>query len=136
MRVGNLVKCIVHLPLSYYRPSLLFSEILEIKVDRVETNISTHKYKEIGPIKLTEDILINSGGVKISENEILFTEGESALFVIYKEIETEKFFLGFPDGGKTGISIEAVHNFQNIYFDILRKEIAINISENNETEKV
>jgi len=136
LRIGNLIKCIVHLPIGYYQPSLLFSEIMEIRAGSVETNVSTHKYREIGPIKLTEDILLSSGGRKVSENEILFNEGDAGQLLVYKNTDSGKFYLGINGECKTTISIDAVHNFQNIYYDLLGKDVKIIFPKNYEIERV
>jgi len=127
LRIGNFVKCTVHLPIGYYRPDLSATKVSEIRDSYVETDTGIHKYRDIAPLALTEDILIDSGGKKVSDNEISFVNNEGTEnvenFSIIKD--SDKFYLSSSDGKELSIAIEYVHQFQNIYFDIKGKEIKL-----------
>lgn len=127
LRIGNIVKCLVHLPVGYNHPVLSYAEVLEIKEGSVYTDEGTNKYKNIGPILLTEDILIRSGGIKSENNTIVFTDTDTSTPDVIILVEDNKFYLGNKDGEKFSIQIESLHQFQNMYFTIQGKEVKINL---------
>ncbi|MDR2956389.1 MAG: hypothetical protein LBV43_15055 [Prevotella sp.] len=130
LRVGNFVKCITHLPIGYFHPTLLYSEVMEIRGESIETTVSTHKYKEIAPIELTKDILLNSGGFSLSDNEITFSENDLRTPILYILLNNGEFYLSINNQCRINNPITSVHHFQNIYYDIMGKEIEIKIPEN------
>jgi len=130
LRIGNLVKCTVHLPIGFNRPPLFTSRITEIRDAYVETDEGIHKYRDIAPIELTEDILLKSGGNKVSDNEIIFeNENRSANIEDFSLIiDSGKYYLSNKHSKELSIPIESVHQFQNIYYALKGKDINIVLS--------
>lgn len=127
LRIGNLVKGLVHLPVGYNHPSLLVTEVVEIREDSVQTTDGYHKYREIGQIELTEEILLKSGGIKTSDNNITFTDTDTSTPEVVIIMEEGRFFLGNNNGDKYSVSIETVHQFQNLFFTLQGREIRMSI---------
>jgi len=127
IRIGNLVKYLVHLPVGYNHPSMSVTEIIEVREDMVQTTNGYHKYREIGPITLTEEILIKSGGIKTSDNFITFTDTDTITPEVVIFIEDEHFYLSNNDGEKYSVPLQSVHQFQNLFFTLLGKEVKIKI---------
>ncbi|MDL2290284.1 hypothetical protein LJB95_02650 [Paludibacteraceae bacterium OttesenSCG-928-F17] len=128
LRKGNIVKCLTRLPIGFNNPVLAHSEIVELRDNTVETNEGYYKYRDIGPIPLTEEILLNSGGQKKSDNEIIFADYNNLdipdLIIL---VEGEKFYLSSESGGIYSVPIESVHQFQNLYYAIKSKEAVIKL---------
>ena len=128
LRKGNIIKCLTRLPIGFNNPVLAHAEIVELRTSTVETNEGYYRYKDIGPIPLTEEILLKSGGQKKSENEIIFADYNNLdipdLTLI---IEGEKFYLSTENGGIYSVVIESVHHFQNLYYAIKKKDVTINL---------
>ncbi|MDU1890355.1 MAG: hypothetical protein E6767_06655 [Dysgonomonas sp.] len=127
LRIGNVVKCMG----SYYyyqpNPQYVYSKIMEIRDNIVETNISTHKYKDILPIELNEDILLKIGGKRIASAEISFAENEHDSTSLSILNEDGTFYLKSKDNYIINVPIRTVHQFQNLYFYIKGKEIKIEL---------
>lgn len=128
LRRGNQVKCLTNLPIGFHISFYPMARILEIKENVVETETGTHKYRDIAPIPLSEEILVNNGGNKISDKEIVFRDNENDLLPIALLMEENSFYLG-DQSGKRSIAIESVHQFQNIYYALKGKDIRIKITE-------
>ncbi|GEM_PF-847532 len=126
LRKGNMVKCLSHLPIGYHVSSFPYTEIYEIKDNSVETEAGTHKYKDIAPIPLTEEILVKAGGLKLRENEYLFRDGDSDPIPISLLMESGMFYLGNNES-KQSVRISSVHHFQNLYYVLKGKEVFIDI---------
>ena len=124
LRKGNIVRCLTRLPIGFNSPKLPHSEIVELRLDWVETNEGFYKYKDIDPIPLTEDILINSGGKKEKENQIVFHTGANIDIVLIKN--NAQFFLG-NSKKRYSVAIESLHHFQNLYFVLTQREISITL---------
>jgi len=127
LRIGNIIKCIGAYSSLYFNGQHIYSEILEIRNNIVETTISTHKYRDILPIELQEDILLKCGGKKISPTEISFYEdsSESLLFTVINNNGT--FYLKDQNNHIVNIPVKTVHHFQNLYFYLFGKEIKIEL---------
>lgn len=123
LRKGNYIKCTVHLPIGYNKPKTIYTKITEIRDGYVETDSGIHKYSEVDEIELTENILLNSGGKKISDNEIIFGDSDNDNTIIISITEDSGKFYLEENGEKYSVPIESVHHFQNIYFDLMGKEI-------------
>jgi len=128
LRKGDYVKCTVHLPVGYYRPSFPYTQVVEVKDSYVETDDGSRKYRDIAPIPLTEQILLNAGGIKKGENEIVFTDTDTNTPDLILFHDSEKYYLGSEkEANKFSIPIESVHQFQNLYFDLMGKDIRMNL---------
>jgi len=125
LRKGNMVKCLSHLPIGYYMPSYPHTEILEIKDNGVETEAGTHKYKDIAPIILTEEIILKSGGIR-NENTFILKESETDPLPIPLWKDENKFYLG-NSNEKYSVGIESVHHLQNLYYALKGSEIKITL---------
>lgn len=125
LRKGNMVKCLSHLPIGYYMPSYPHTEVLEIKDTAVETEAGTHKYREIAPIPLTEEIILKSGGIKTDQTYI-FKNNETDPLPVSILMDGGQFFLEIKNE-KYSISIDSVHHLQNLYFALKGTEIKINL---------
>lgn len=126
LRKGNYIKCTVHLPVGYTKPKTFYTRITEIRENYVETESGIHKYSEINEIRLTEKILLDSGGKKISDSEIIFGDksNNSNAPIISITMDSNEFYLD-ENGEKFSVPIRNVHRFQNIYFDLTGKEVNI-----------
>jgi len=125
LRKGNLVKCVRHLPIGFHTPALSYAEITEIRDDGVETDEGVHKYRNIGPIKLTEDILVKSGGIKKDTNLLIFDKiGINSLELTFIE-DYGIFYLVDEKQTKISAAVEYIHHFQNLYFFLTRSEVRI-----------
>lgn len=125
LRKGNMVKCLNHLPIGYYMPSYPHTEVLEIKDSGVETEAGQHKYKDIAPILLTEEIVVKSGGIR-NENAFIFRDSETDPLPIPIWENENKFYLG-NQNEKYSIGIVSVHQLQNLYFALKGTEIKIRL---------
>jgi len=125
LRIGNLVKCLVHLPIGFNKPALTYSEIRELREDRLETNEGVYRYRDVSPLTLSEEILLKSGGEKVSDSIIKFSD--TSLVDIYIVVDNHEFFVSNEVGEKYSIKIESVHQFQNLYFELKRKEANIKL---------
>jgi len=121
LRKGNLVRCLSHLPIGYHPSYLPITEIFEIKEGYVETSGGSHRYRDIAPVPLTEEILLEAGGVASENNTILFTE-EEAPFSLSFQKDIDKFYL-LVNGERHSVGIDSVHYFQNVYFFLKGKDI-------------
>lgn len=126
LRKGNMVKCLSHLPIGYHVSSYPYTEIYEIKDSSIETEAGTHKYKDVAPIPLTEELLIKAGGLKLNENEYIFRDGETDIIPVNLALESGLFYLGNKDN-KQSIVIASVHQFQNLYYAIKGKDVLIKL---------
>ena len=125
LRIGNVVRC-AGCSYTYYPSSgYVYSEVMEIRDGIVETNISTHKYKDILPIELNEDILLKSGGKRISSKEISFTENENDPITLSILTKNGMFYFKSEDNYVMNIPVRTVHQFQNLYFYLKGYEIKI-----------
>lgn len=127
LRKGNLVKCISHLPVGFNRPKISFSKIFEVRDTSVDTNSGIHKYKDIAAIELTEDILLHSGGKKTEDEKIVFNDSDIYNPDIFLTKYEGDFYLCTPDGSRYSVPIKFVHHFQNLYYELKRKEVKIKI---------
>jgi len=129
LRKGNMVRSVVHLPVGYHISELPHAEITEIKDIYVETDEGPRKYREIDPIPLTEEILLKAGGVKNEDNEIVFTDTDTSTPDVSVLSDSGKFYLGseLHKVDKYSIPIDSVHKFQNLYFDLMGKDIQIKL---------
>ncbi len=127
LRIGNLVKCTVHLPIGYNRPVIWVADITEVKESSVETNHGNHKLRDIAPIPLTEDILVKCGGEKLSDTIFVFKDTETEHPEFHILISTDKFYLCTENGNKLSIPIESVHHFQNLYYVIRGKDVKLTL---------
>lgn len=127
LRVGNVVKCLAHLPVGYNHPILTTTQILEIKIDSVKTDEGNFKYRDIGPILLTEDILIKAGGKKTDDNKIVFVDTDTSTPDVIIISEDNKYYLGNDRGEKFSIEIESLHQFQNMFYTIQGREVKISV---------
>jgi len=125
LRKGNVVRRLVHLPIGYHIPILPYTEITEIKSAYVETSMGTDKYSEIAPIPLSIDILSRSGGHKHSDNCVVFDTDNPDFPHIYLLREDDKFYITNENKEKCSMPIQFLHHFQNLYFDLTRKELKV-----------
>lgn len=124
LRIGNIVKCVSHLPIGFNAPGLAFSQIKEVREDQLETNEGFYKYRDISPLPLTEEILINSGGIKNEHSLIKFT-GITDIFILN---DFGQFYLASPTGEKRSVEIDSVHHFQNLHYSLTGQDIRIRIT--------
>jgi len=127
LRKGNLVKCLVHLPIGFNRPKLTFSEVIELRENDIETGEGFHKYREVGPIQLTEEILEKCGGEKTGENEYHLNTYNEEIKDIILLVEAANFYLGDENKNKSSLSIESLHHLQNLYFDLTKIELRVKL---------
>jgi len=125
LRKGNVVRCLVHLPIGFFTPRLPYTEITEIKGGVVETSVGTDKYKDIAPIALTPDIILRSGGKRITDNLFLFSANDGSIPNVYLMQDGDKYFLTNSDKEIYSIAIDSVHRLQNIYFALTGIELKI-----------
>lgn len=126
LRIGNLVRCIAHLPIGFNSHKLIFAKVKEIRYNYIDSNMGTHKYSDIGPINLTENILLKS------KFNILNEDSESSRLYSYHDfilISNEDGF-GFETGTDDNVlirnlRIKYVHELQNIYYDLSGSELDI-----------
>lgn len=123
LRIGNMVKCTVHLPVGFNIPRISFTEIQEIREGAVETNVGTRKYREIAPLTLTEEILEKSGFENHSGEWTLDVNG--APFIM--ERIGEDFYYTEGKGVKLSRPIKYIHDFQNLFFCITGREASIRL---------
>lgn len=125
LRKGNVVRRLVHLPIGFHRPSLPFTEVLEIKSSYVETTMGSDKYSEIAPIDLSMDILSRSGGKKHSDKCVVFDSENADYPHVYVLKDSDKFYLSNDKKEKCSRPIEFLHLFQNLYFDLTGEELKV-----------
>lgn len=126
LRKGNWVKCTAHLPIGYHSASLPFVRISEIKSLGVETDAGAHTYRDIAPIILTEELLINAGGQKTKDDLILFVDFDTDTTPLSIFKGEDGFYMGNIIT-KVSMSIKSVHHFQNLYYILKGKEIKIKL---------
>lgn len=127
LRIGNTIRCMHHLPVGFNAPLLIHADIIEIREYLIETNNGFYKYKDIGPVPLTEDILLKAGIKKITETEYIYSKTDEKGVDIYLTREINSFFLSSEKGGKYSIAIENLHQLQNLFFILTGKELYINL---------
>ena len=127
LRIGNLVKCVRHLPIGFHAPALSYSEIVEIREGSLELNEGVYKYRTISALKLTEQILLNSGGVKGDDEQIRFETHKSHYPVLTLIHEGGFYYLSDGNNNKLGVHFDSVHHFQNLYYTLVGSEVAIKI---------
>jgi len=127
IRLGNTIRCIHHLPVGFNAPLLIHADIGEIREYMVETADGFYKYKDIGPVPLTEDILLKTGLKKITDTEYIFSKSDENGVDIYLIKEMNSFFLSTEKGGKYSIAIESLHQLQNLYFVLTGRELYVNL---------
>ena len=125
LRKGNFVKCLVHLPIGFYKPKLSYSEIIELRSSEVETTEGFHKYKDIGPIQLTEEVLLKCGGTKITDDRFILKSYNNEIEDIIVIVDSTNFYLGDNKNNKFSTSIESLHHLQNLFFDLTNTELNI-----------
>lgn len=123
LRIGNLVKCIRHLPIGFHAPVLSYSEIVEIREDSIELNEGVYKYRNINPLKLTEDILLKSGATKGEDNLFTFETRKSHYPQLSLIEENGFYYLSDGNGNKLGVHFDSVHHFQNLYYILVGTDI-------------
>lgn len=126
LRLGNLVKCLAHLPVGYFKPTLAFTQITALKNNEVETDAGNFKYKEIDEITLTETILLKAGATQ-DKNKYIFGDINTDKLCIVIVKKSGKFYLGRDDEKVYSVSINSVHQLQNLYFDLKREELDIDL---------
>lgn len=126
LRVGNLVKCLAHTPVGYYKPTILFIQITGLKGDSIETDTGSYKYREIDEIVLTETILIKSGAKREKDRFMFGDENTDKLCVVIVQ-KSGKFYLGGKGNNIYSVSIDSVHHLQNLYFDLRHEELDVEI---------
>lgn len=128
LRKGNIVKCLVRLPVGFHRPMLAHSRIVELRENVVETNEGFYKYTDIDPIPLTEELLLKSGGEKCGDDKIAYTFKDEDAPDIFILQEDDSFYLSDKDDKKKySIKISSIHHFQNLYYALRKKEVVINL---------
>lgn len=125
LRIGNLVKCVRHLPIGFHAPTLLYSEIVELREDAIELSEGVYKYRNISPLKLTEDILLKSGATKGENNLITFETHKSHYPQLHLVEESGFYYLSDGSGNKMGVHFDSVHHFQNLYYILVGSDISI-----------
>lgn len=125
LRIGNLVKCAKHLPIGFNVPAQLVTEVLEIREGSIDTEDGLHKYRNVSPVKLTEEILLKSGGIKKEENLITFEGSGADMPAITLLSDYGIYFLVDDNNKKLSEPIEYIHHFQNLYYMLRRAEITI-----------
>ncbi len=127
LRIGNLVKCVRHLPIGFHVPALSYSEIIEIREDSIELNEGVYKYRNVSSLKLTEDILLKSGGTKGENNQITF-ETHRSHYPIFTIIgEGDFYYLSDGNNNKIGVHFDSVHHFQNLYYILVGVDIKMRL---------
>ncbi len=126
LRLGNLVKCLVHLQVGYYKPTLAYSQVIGIRETEVQTDLGVFKYKEIDDITLTENILLKAGA-KQNDNKFIFGDGNTDKLTITLVLTSGKFYLGGDNEKIYSVSVNAVHQLQNLYFDLRKEELDLDI---------
>lgn len=127
IRIGNTIRCMHHLPVGYTAPHLIHVDIIEIREYTIETNNGFYKYDDIGPVPLTEEILLKSGVKKITDTGYIYSKSDENSVDIYLIKEMNSFFLSTEKGGKYSIAIENLHQLQNLIFASTGKELIINL---------
>lgn len=127
LRIGNTIRCMHHLPVGFNAPLLIHSDIMEIREYLSETTDGFYKYKDIGPVPLTEDIILKSGIKKITDTEYIYSKSDENGVDVYLTKEMSSFFLSTEKGGKYSIAIENLHQLQNLFYILTGKELNINL---------
>lgn len=125
LRKGNVVRCLVRLPIGFNTPVLAHSEIVELREGVANTTEGFYNYKDIAPIDLTEEILLKSGGMKAQDELIIFQSNDEDIPDVYIVSEFGKFYAGNKESGKFSVPIKSVHHFQNMYYSLTTKEVHI-----------
>ncbi len=125
LRKGNVVRCLVHLPIGFYTPTLPYTEITEVRSGYVETSVGTDKYKDIAPIGLTTDIILRSGGKRATDTSFVFSDNDEKTPDIYLLQEEDAFYLTNKRKEKISIAIDSVHKLQNLYFALTGIDLKI-----------
>lgn len=127
LRVGNLVKCAKHLPIGFHAPKLVYAEVVEVREASVETNEGVYKYRNLGPLKLTEEILLKTGGVKNEDNEYTIKTHHIHYPNITLIEENGFFYLSDGNKNKLGMAFDSVHHLQNLYFILTNSDLPIRV---------
>lgn len=127
LRQGNLLQCLVHLPIGFNSPRLFYSEIVEIREDNVWTKHGLYKYSDVAGIRLSEEVLLDCGGKKSGDNIIVFSDPDNAFPEIHILVQEDRFYLVSDEGKKMGVPIESVHDFQNLYYALTQKDLTIKL---------
>ena len=85
---------------------------------------TVREYKNIEPIHLTEDWLLKAGFEYIDNSE--FFKHKSNHIVEY-DYDKNKFIFYLVEYGDWFMSVEYVHQLQNIYFALTDEELTFNI---------
>lgn len=126
LRIGNLVKCLVHMPVGYYKSAVAYSEITGLKSNGVETDAGNFKFKEIDEITLTESVLLKAGAIQ-KKDKFIFGDGNTDKLTVTIIRKSGKFYLAGNDDEIYSVAINSVHQLQNIYFDLRREELDIEL---------
>lgn len=127
LRQNNLLKCLVHLPIGFNSPRLFYSEVVEVREDSVLMKHGLYKYSDVAPITLSHDILLDCGGKPLEEDKIVFSDPDNAFPEIRILIQEDRFYLVSGKGKKMSVPIEAVHDFQNLYYALTQRELNVKL---------
>jgi len=127
LRVGNLVKCAKHLPIGFHAPQLVYAEVVEVREASVETSEGVYKYHNLGPLKLSEEILLKNGGIKNESNEYVFKTHHHHYTNLILIEENGFFYLSDGNHTKMGQPFDSIHHFQNLYYILTNADISITI---------
>jgi len=127
LRIGNMVRCTHHLPIGFKVPLLIHSNVTEIRESMVGTGEGFYKFSDIAPIPLTVDVLLKVGAKAISDTEYIISKVDEKEPDVYLLKEMNTFHLSTAEGGIHSVSIDYLHQLQNLYYVLTGRDLNLNI---------
>lgn len=122
-----MVRCTHHLPIGFVKPALLTSSVVELREGTLETSEGVFKYRDVGPILLTDEIMEKCGAKKITEDEVVIFKNETEEQGMHFLIENTKYYYIDSQRNKLSTMIEYVHHLQNLFFFMMGKELDVKL---------
>lgn len=127
LRLGNVVRCMHHLPIGFNTPAMVYSRVIEVRETTIETTEGFFKFKDVGPVQITVEILTKCGVTRKSDHEFVFPKTHARRPDVELLEETGLYYLKNSNGEKYSIPFEYLHQLQNLYYALTGSDFKINL---------
>jgi len=93
----------------------------------VGTGEGFYKFSDIAPIPLTADVLLKAGAKAITDTEYIISKVGEKEPDVYLVKEMNTFHLSTSGGGAYSVSIDYLHQLQNLYYVLTGRDLNLNI---------